>query len=127
MYTLMLLRVFRTGVRERDVGLQRVWQVHRDGGLPATISHHVFLGEPMREPIVGRGDDTVGNPIELKCLNSSFPSLLSYSNERKQFPVEQFEATVSRSTVPYPLLILHRVVLRVSMREPIALIFRMRN
>ena len=53
--------------------------------------------------LFGRGDDTVGNLIELKFLNSSFEIILLLNSD-KQFPVEQFEATVSQSTVPSPPL-----------------------
>ena len=45
--------------------------------------------------------------IEPKCLNLSFSSfvlLLKLLKLDKQFPVEQFEATVSQSTVPSPTL-----------------------
>ena len=41
--------------------------------------------------------------IELKFINSSFSSLSSYLTELdKQFPVEQFEPTVSQSAVSSP-------------------------
>ena len=42
--------------------------------------------------------------IELKFLNSSFFELILVLKLDKQFPVEQFEATVSQSTVPSPPL-----------------------
>ena len=61
----------------------------------------------------GRGDDTFGKPhraqvsqselFDLKVLKSSFSSLYFLLKLDKQFPVEQFKATVSQSIIP-PLL-----------------------
>ena len=42
--------------------------------------------------------------IELKFVSVSFSSLSSLLKLDKQFPVEQFEATASQSTVPSPPL-----------------------
>ena len=49
-----------------------------------------------------RGDDTVGNPHRAQIYQSEFFDLLLLLKLDKQFPVEQFEATASQSTVPPP-------------------------
>ena len=56
------------------------------------------------QAVLGRGDDTVGNPHRAQIVQSEFFELILSSQLDKQFPVEQFEATVSQSTVPSPLL-----------------------
>ena len=52
----------------------------------------------------GRGDDAVGNPHRAQIYEFELFGLILLS-KLKQLPVEQFEATVSQSTVPSPLLI----------------------
>ena len=47
---------------------------------------------------VGRGDDTVGNPRRAQTLQFEPFELILLSKLGKQLPVEQFEATVSRTT-----------------------------
>ena len=42
--------------------------------------------------------------VELRCLHSSFSSLSPHRNWTDSSPVERFEATVSQSTVPSPLV-----------------------
>ena len=58
----------------------------------------------FQDPPTRRGHDTVGNPHRAQNYQFEFfePILLLKSD--KQLPVEQFEATVSQSTVPSPLL-----------------------
>ena len=48
----------------------------------------------------GRGDATVGNPHRAQIQQFELFELILLMKLDKQFPVEQFEATVSRSTVP---------------------------
>ena len=55
-------------------------------------------------PPVGRGNDAVGNPPRAQFLQFEFFELILLSKLDKLFPVEQFEATVSQSTVNSPLL-----------------------
>ena len=50
--------------------------------------------------ILERGDDTVGNPHRAQISQFEFFELILSLKSDKQFPVEQFETTVSRSTVP---------------------------
>ena len=50
----------------------------------------------------GRGDDTVGNPHRAQIVQFELSELILLSTLDKQLPVEQFEATVSQSTVPSP-------------------------
>ena len=55
--------------------------------------------------ILGRGDDTVGSPHRAQISQCEFFELVLLLKLDKRFPVEQFEATVSQSTVPCPPLI----------------------
>ena len=52
----------------------------------------------------GRGDDTVGDPHRAQILQFELFELILLLELDKQFPVEQFEARVSQSTVPSPPL-----------------------
>ena len=61
---------------------------------------HITYGPPAQRNL-GRGDDTVGNPHGAQF--ELFELILLFKFD-KQFPVEQFEATVSQSAVPSPLL-----------------------
>ena len=65
----------------------------------------------MRTPIrklcnsdihLGRGDDTVGNPHRAQASQFELFEPILLLKLDKQSPVEQFEATVSQSTVPFP-------------------------
>ena len=51
-----------------------------------------------------RGDDTVGNPHRAQSSQFELFELILLFTLAKQFPVEQFEAAVSQSTVPSPPL-----------------------
>ena len=55
-------------------------------------------------PNFGRGDDTVGNPHRAQIYQFELFELILALKLGKQFSVEQFEATVSQSTVPSPPL-----------------------
>ena len=55
-------------------------------------------------PSLGRGDDTIGNPHRIQFHQFELFELLLLFKLDKQFPVEQFEATVSQSTVTSPPL-----------------------
>ena len=48
----------------------------------------------------GEGDDTVGNPHRAQIYEFEFFELVHLFKIEKQFPVEQFDAAVTRSTVP---------------------------
>ena len=52
----------------------------------------------------GRGDDTIGNPHRAQISQFELFELILLLKLDKQLPVERFEATVSQSTVPSPLL-----------------------
>ena len=58
----------------------------------------------MRKGSFGRGDDTVGNHHRAQVSQFEFFELILLLKYDKQFPVGQFEATVSQSTVPSPPL-----------------------
>ena len=62
------------------------------------------LNSVPTKQIIGRGDDTVGNPHRAQISQFELFELILLSKLYKQFPVEQFEATVSRSTAPLPPL-----------------------
>ena len=55
-------------------------------------------------PQIGRGDDTVGNPHRARISQFELFELIILLEVDKQFLVEEFEATVSQSTVPSPHL-----------------------
>ena len=54
----------------------------------------------VRVAILGRGDDTVGNPHRAQTSQFEFFEFVPLLKLCKKFPVEQFEATTSQSTVP---------------------------
>ena len=63
------------------------------------------LGAQEFRPVkFGRGDDTVGNPHRAQISQFELFELILLLKQDKQFPVEQFEATVSQTTVRYPPL-----------------------
>ena len=51
---------------------------------------------------VGRGDETVGSPHRAQIVRFEFFELVLLLKLDKQFTVEQFETTVSQSSVPSP-------------------------
>ena len=51
-----------------------------------------------------RGDDTVGNSHRARTYQFELFELILLLKLDNRFPVEQFEATVSQSTVPSPHL-----------------------
>ena len=53
-----------------------------------------------RRSIVGRGDDTVGNPHRAQIVQFELFDFILLLKLDKQFPVEQFEAAASQSTAP---------------------------
>ena len=53
----------------------------------------------------GRGDDAIGNPHRAQISRFEFFELILLLKLDKRLPVEQFEATVSQSTVPSPVLL----------------------
>ena len=61
----------------------------------------VSIADP---PHVRRGDDTVGNHHRAQFCQFEFFELILLLKLDERFPVEQFEATVSQSTVPSLLL-----------------------
>ena len=60
---------------------------------------------------VGRGDDTVGNPLRARIYRFELVELVLFLKLDEQLRVEPLEATVSQSTVPSPPL-------RRGLREP---------
>ena len=54
--------------------------------------------------VLGRGDDAAGNPRRAQRSQFELFELILLSKLDKQFPAEQFEATVSQSTVMIKLL-----------------------
>ena len=54
--------------------------------------------------VFGRGDDTAANPHGAQIVPFELFELFLLLELDKQFPVEQFEATVSQSTVHSPPL-----------------------
>ena len=70
------------------------------------VSEVTVILRSVRKTHFGRGDDTVGNPHRAQiCQFEYFEPILLL--KFKQFPVERFEATVSQSTGPSPLLHKH--------------------
>ena len=63
-----------------------------------------FLSVPQRSAQIGRGDDTVGTPHRAQSSQFELFELILLLKVDKQITVEQFEATVSQSAVPSPLL-----------------------
>ena len=57
-----------------------------------------------RATFLGREDGTVGNPHRAQIFQFEFFELILLLKLGKQLPVQQFEAAVSQSTVPSPLL-----------------------
>ena len=58
--------------------------------------------DPCAADVV-RGGDTVGNPHRAQIVQFELFELILLLKLDNKFPVEQFEATVSQSTVPSPL------------------------
>ena len=59
---------------------------------------------------IRKGDDAVGNPHRAQIVQFELFDLILLLNLDKQFPVEHFEATVSQSTVPSPLLAIYMCI-----------------
>ena len=53
-------------------------------------------------PLIGRGDDTVGNPHRAHFSPFELFELFLFLELDKQLSIEQFEPTVSQSTVSPP-------------------------
>ena len=64
--------------------------------------HHAMSSYALSCALLGRGDDTVGNPHRAQIVQFELFELILLLTLAKQFPVERFEATVSQSTVPSP-------------------------
>ena len=73
--------------------------------LPALPPHLSAYPTTSVRAEFGRGDDTVGNPHRTQICKFELFELVLLLKLVKQFTVEQFEATVSQSTVPSPPLI----------------------
>ena len=54
--------------------------------------------------LLGRGDDTVGNPHRAQIIQFELFDLIPKLKSDKRFSIEQFEPTVSQSAVPSPPL-----------------------
>ena len=88
------------------------WEKKLDGGTSACACVFVNIAALCRScyhvleteegAFVGRGDDTFRNPHRAQFVQFELFELILLLNLDKQFPVEQFEATVSQSTVPSP-------------------------
>ena len=52
--------------------------------------------------LVGSGDDKVGIPHQAQISQFDLFEFIMFLKLDKQFPVDQFEATLSQSTVPSP-------------------------
>ena len=78
----------------------------------------------LARPIVGRRDDTVGNPHRAQFSQFELFELIFFSKADQRFPVDQFEATVSQSTVPSPPLtwgskrLAHRALFLITAPDP---------
>ena len=62
----------------------------------------MFVLAKARCTTLGRGDDTVGNPHRTQMSQFELFELTLLLKLDEQLPVEQFEPTVSQSTVPFP-------------------------
>ena len=69
--------------------------------IPRTVGGGERFGQAHK---FGTGDDTVGNPRRAQMYQFELFELILLLKLDKHFPVEQFEATVSQSTVPFPPL-----------------------
>ena len=64
----------------------------------------------LKIPAIGRGDDRVGNPHRAQISQFEFFELVIWLKLGKRLPVERFEATVSQSAVPSPLLQMELII-----------------
>ena len=72
----------------------------------------MFKPSSLGPPYFGRVDDTVGNPHRDQIYKFELFELILLLKLDTQIPVEQFEATVSQSRAPSPLLlVLHKAVM----------------
>ena len=69
---------------------------YNDGGILASGGND--------NSVFGRGDDAVGSPHRAQIVSFELFELVLLLESDKQFPVEQFEATVSQPTVSFPPL-----------------------
>ena len=60
---------------------------------------------PPMTAFFGRGDDTVGNPHRAQIVQFELCELILLLKFDNKFSIEQFEPTVSQSTVSSPLLL----------------------
>ena len=81
------------------VGILGVDTEGLDGKLP-------YITRYLCVTVFGRGDDRVGNPRRAQISQFELFELVLLFNLDKLLPVERFEATVSQSRVPSPLLAL---------------------
>ena len=75
-----------------------------------SAAHHVERQRKQSDALcsqsaaLGRGDDTVGSPRRAQIYRFELFELILLLKLDRQLPVERFEATASRSTVPSPPL-----------------------
>ena len=62
----------------------------------------IWSKNPLALVLFGRADDTVGNPHRAQSNQFELFELIIRLTSDKQLSIEQFEATVSRSTVSSP-------------------------
>ena len=62
--------------------------------------HYPAFSRPLLSS--GRGDDTVGKPHRAQIVQFELFEFILLLELDEQFPVEQSEARVSQSTVPFP-------------------------
>ena len=75
-----------------------------DGRGPAGGPKRGQKGTKGGPKLLGRGDDTVGNPHRAQTYPLEPSELILLLKLDKRLPAEQFEATASQSTIPSPPL-----------------------
>ena len=88
----------RRGKNSREIG--RKCLLKQENGR----SRAPAVSAAIRREVIGSVDDTVGNPHRTQISQLELFELILLSKLDKQLPVERFEATVSQSAVPSPLL-----------------------
>ena len=73
-----------------------------DPSLRGPVGVRLTAASRGRMQMIGRGDDTVGNPHRAQIDQFELFELIVLLTLDKQFPVQQFEATASQSRVPAP-------------------------
>ena len=86
-----------------DTTSQKAAREH-PGSLWTSTRHMSSTQHSFRLLLSEGGDDAVRNPHRAQISQFELFELVLLLRLDKQFPVEQFEATVSQSTVPSPLL-----------------------